>query len=93
MNSSLKDNKTVTSVRLEPAASRSRVKHSTTKPLCSLQKAVQGRLSLHLSKSRFLGNQFIMILYILGYENARTAVADYVSTPSSTVTAKVGLVP
>ena len=34
-----------------------------------------------------------MILYILGYENARTAVADYVSTPSSTVTAKVGLVP
>ena len=34
-----------------------------------------------------------MILYILGYESARTAIADYVSTPSSTVTAKVGLVP
>ena len=32
----LKDHNTVTSVRLEPAALRSRVKHSTTEPLRSL---------------------------------------------------------
>ena len=34
--SSLKDHNAVTPVRLEPATSRSRVKHSTTEPLCSL---------------------------------------------------------
>ena len=35
--SSLKDHNAVMPVRLEPATSRSRVKHSTTEPLCSLQ--------------------------------------------------------
>ena len=34
----LKDHNTVTPVRLKPAASRSRVKHSTTEPLRSLNK-------------------------------------------------------
>ena len=34
----LKDHNTVTPVRLEPAASRSRVKHSTTEPLRSHDK-------------------------------------------------------
>ena len=33
----LKDHNTVTPVRLEPVASRSRVKHSTTEPLRSLK--------------------------------------------------------
>ena len=32
--------KTVTPVRLEPADPRSRVKHSTTEPLCSLYKTI-----------------------------------------------------
>ena len=36
----LKNNNTVTPVRLEPAAPRSRVKHSTTKPLRSLKKLI-----------------------------------------------------
>ena len=41
----LKDHNTVTLVRLEPAASWSRVKHSTTEPLRSLKKILSGTLS------------------------------------------------
>ena len=36
----------VTPVRLEPAAPRSRVKHSTTEPLRSLVRAVANRLNI-----------------------------------------------
>ena len=37
----LKDHNSVTPVRLEPAAPRSRVKHSTTEPLLSLLTTMQ----------------------------------------------------
>ena len=53
----LKDHNAVTPVRLKPVAYRSRVKHSTTDPLCSLSclisyAAVQGgRIVPHLYKS------------------------------------------
>ena len=39
----LKDHNAVTTVRLEPAASRSRVKHSTTEPLCSWSSSDRSR--------------------------------------------------
>ena len=53
----LKDHNTVTPVRLEPAALRSRVKHSTTEPLRSLQlyAAVKQRDTIWLPTAAFLG--------------------------------------
>ena len=45
----LKDHKAVTPVRLEPAALRSQVKHSTTEPLRSLASFVVSTVSLSLS--------------------------------------------
>ena len=44
----LKDHNTVTPVRLEPAAPRSRVRHSTTEPLRS--HVIMGNRSLRLSE-------------------------------------------
>ena len=38
---------TVTPVRLEPTAPRSRVKHSTTEPLCSLNCWSSARAGIH----------------------------------------------
>ena len=54
----LKDHKAVTMVRLEHAALRSRVKHSTTKPLLSLQKllvlAIVELFMLRLSRKKII---------------------------------------
>ena len=44
----LKDHNAVTPVRLEPAASRSRVKHSTTEPLPSLEGCMSQGLGIYI---------------------------------------------
>ena len=54
----LKDHNAVTPVRLEPAALRSRVKHSTTEPLRSLEKKKKKKKNIHNSTSN------LYVLYI-----------------------------
>ena len=56
---------TMTPVRLEPAAPRSRVKHSTTEPLCSLSYLFV--FDMHNCKQHGPDQTVLLTLYSIGY--------------------------
>ena len=58
----------MTPVRLEPAAPRSRVKHSTTEPLCSqIQCYIVGANSAVLDEMPHIAEFHLGLLYLLKY--------------------------
>ena len=74
---------TVTPVRLEPAAHRSRVKHSTTEPLCSRRTAVIMPYSVNVYAYFNILSTYLFCIWGKGGDNICALVASLSKTRNS----------